>query len=106
MTEPLIRRAGSEDAEALAEIGARTFTETFAHLYTPQDLATFLAEGHSVEAVRADLADPRKAMWIVEAAGRPIGYALAGPCELPHDEVTPACGELKRIYMLQGFPGG
>jgi len=106
MTEPTIRRAGSADAGVLADLGARTFTETFAHLYSPQDLAAFLADGHSVAAVSADLADPKKAMWIVEQGGRAIGYALACPCDLPHGEVTPACGELKRFYLLRDSQGG
>ena len=35
-----------------------------------------------------------------------LGYALAGPCSLPHDEVTPACGELKRIYFRKARQGG
>jgi diamine N-acetyltransferase len=103
---PAIRRAGPDDAEVLSELGARTFSDTFAHLYDPQDLRVFLAEAYGLERTRADLADPAKAHWLVEADGRPIGYALAGPCALPHDEVTPACGELKRLYFLKDQQGG
>jgi diamine N-acetyltransferase len=105
-TQPVIRRAGPADAETLAALGARTFSETFAHLYDPEDLRVFLAEAYSLERTRADLADPAKASWLVEADGEAIGYALAGPCGLPHDEVTPACGELKRIYFLKSHQGG
>lgn len=106
MVEPLIRRAGPADAEALAEIGAATFAETFAHLYPPHDLARFLAEAYGLERTRADLADPQKAAWIVEADGQVVGYAQVGPCGLPHPEVTPACGELKRFYLLKPWQGG
>lgn len=105
MPEPVIRRAGPVDAEALSDLGARTFTETFAHLYDPEDLAGFLEEAYGLERTRSDLADPHKASWLVEVDGHPIGYALAGPCGLPHAEVTPGCGELKRIYFLQGHQG-
>src|SRR5476651_25883 len=97
---PTIRRAGPADAQALAAIGQATFTETFAHLYPLEDLAAFLAEAHSVERARADLVNPAKAVWLVEADGAAVGYALAGPAKLPHPEVTPACGELDRIYLL------
>ena len=100
-----IRRAGLDDAEALARIGAATFTETFGHLYPPADLAAFLDESHSVARARADLADPAKAAWLVEAEGETVGYALVGPCKLPHPEVTPACGELDRIYILASHRG-
>jgi GNAT superfamily N-acetyltransferase len=83
-----------------------SFSDTFAHLYDPQDLADYLAEAYSLERTRADLADPAKAQWLVEDAGAPIGYALAGPCALPHAEVTPRCGELKRIYFVKDRQGG
>lgn len=106
MADPVIRRAGSADAETLAELGARTFVETFAHLYDPADLSAYLAEAYDLGRTRADLADPAKALWLVEADGRAIGYALAGPCNLPHDAVTPACGELKRIYFRKHAQGG
>jgi diamine N-acetyltransferase len=105
MPEPLIRRAGPADAEVLAALGARTFADTFAHLYPPQDLQAFLADAYSVERTRADLANPAMALWIVEADGKAVGYALAGPCALPHPDVTPASGELKRIYFLKGWQG-
>src|SRR5690606_19037438 len=42
-----IRRAGPGDAAALAELGAKTFTLTFGHMYPPEDLAAYLAESHS-----------------------------------------------------------
>ena len=105
MSAPTIRRAVPDDAQALSRIGAETFTETFGHLYPPQDLADFLVYAYSLERTRADLADPAKASWLVEADGKVVGYALAGPCDLPHDEVTPACGELKRLYMLKRLQG-
>lgn len=104
--QPTIRRATAGDAETLSVLGARTFRETFAHLYAPEDLETFLAEAYGLERTRADLDDPAKAAWLAEADGQAIGYALAGPCQLPHNAVTPACGELKRIYFLKAHQGG
>ena len=106
ISEPTIRRAGPADAETLAALGERTFRETFEHLYAPEDLKAFLADAYGLERTRADLADPAKASWLVEAGGEAIGYALAGPCGLPHDAVTPACGELKRIYFRKDRQGG
>lgn len=106
MQEPQIRRAGPEDADALAAIGKATFTETFAHLYPPEDLAAFLEEAYGLARTRADLADPQKAAWLVEANGAAVGYALAGPCGLPHPDATPACGELKRFYLLRTHQKG
>jgi GNAT superfamily N-acetyltransferase len=106
MQAPVVRRATLDDAEALAAIGAATFTETFGSLYPPHDLAAFLAEQHTPAAARADLADPAKAAWLALSDGEAVGYALAGACSLPHPEVRPEDGELKRIYLLRGAQNG
>jgi diamine N-acetyltransferase len=106
IAEPIIRRAGPADANALAAIGARTFVETFGHLYPKRDLDAYLAKAYSLEAARAELADPKCAVWLVEASGETVGFALAGPCGLPHPGVTQACGELKRIYLIKSAQNG
>jgi ribosomal protein S18 acetylase RimI-like enzyme len=106
MPQPVIRRGRSADAQALSAIGAATFRETFGHLYPAEDLKAFLAEAYSLDRARADVADPAKASWIVEAGDQVVGYALAGPCGLPHPEMTPASGELKRIYLTKAWQGG
>jgi ribosomal protein S18 acetylase RimI-like enzyme len=106
LQEPILRRATPADVEALAAVGVATFSETFGHLYPPQDLAHFLAEAHAPARLQADLADPQMAVWLAEAAGETIGYALAGPCDLPHPHVAPGDGELKRLYLLGGAQRG
>ena len=94
-----IRKAGPEDAAALAEVGRDTFVETFAHLYPPEDLQAFLAQSYSAEAFARHLPAAEHGFWIAERDGRAVGYVQAGPCTLPHAEVTPACGEVKRLYV-------
>ncbi|HSD17008.1 MAG TPA: GNAT family N-acetyltransferase [Thermomonas sp.] len=106
MTEANIRRATIEDAAALAELGAATFIESFGQLYVPRDLQAFLDESHTVDAYAKVLANPGYALWVAEKVGRAIGYAQAGPCSLPHDEVKPGDGELKRLYLLRSEQNG
>lgn len=105
MPKTTIRRAGAEDASTLADLGARTFATTFGHLYPVADLAAFLEATHTPDKVAAELAVPRMAAWLAEREGVAIAYALAGPCALPHPEVTGQCGELKRIYVLSEAQG-
>jgi GNAT superfamily N-acetyltransferase len=105
MTNPVtLRVATPADADILADLGTHTFTQTFGHLYPPKDLATFLVT-HAAPAYAAYASDPLYRLWLAEQDGAAIGYALAGPCELPHDEVTPDCGELKRIYVDRSAQG-
>jgi len=102
----VIRRATPKDAETLSEVGRATFVETFGHLYPAEDLARFLEQAHGLKRVRQILAHPHKASWIVEEDGKVVGYALAGPCDLPHPDVRPQDGELKRLYLLKDYQGG
>ncbi len=105
MTEISIRRAGPEDAAVLAEVGRDTFVETFAHLYPPEDLKAFLSASYSPAAFAWFLGAEAHGLWLAESNGRAVGYAQAGPCALPHPEVTPACGELKRLYVRRETQG-
>ena len=52
-----IRRGEARDAAALAELGARTFSDTFLADNDPADIAAFLAETFSAEKQAAELAD-------------------------------------------------
>lgn len=98
----LIRRATPADAEQLCALSERTFVETFGHLYPPEDLACYLTRAYPVETQREQLASGDYAAWLLEEAGQAIGFALAGPCGLPHPQVRPGDGELKRLYVLAG----
>jgi len=101
-----IRRADGGDAAALAALGADTFTITFGHLYPPEDLAAFLADSHSPASYARLLQDGRYALWLLEDGARAVGFAVAGPCGLPHPEVAPGDGELKRLYLLPEVQSG
>ena len=102
----VIRRAIPADAPTLAALGARTFVESFGQLYTAQDLQAFLDESHSEASYAKVLADPAYALWLAERDGEAIGYAQAGPCGLPHADVKPEDGELKRLYLRRDAQNG
>ena len=102
MTEPRIREAGPQDAGLLAERGRQTFTETFGRLYPPADLAAFLESAYDEGALRAQITAPGAAAWLLMIGGDALGYAQVGPCGLPHPQVQPRSGELKRLYLRSG----
>ena len=104
--EPVIRRATPDDAGLVARLATRTFTETFGHLYPDEDLQAFLAASYAVERQRIILSHPDYAVWLLEHDGEAIGHAAAGPCGLPHAEVAPDDGELKRLYVLKEWQNG
>jgi ribosomal protein S18 acetylase RimI-like enzyme len=101
---PTVRRATPDDAAQLAVLGAATFTETFGHLYPPEDLRTFLAGSHSADAWARVLADPQRAVWIaVPADSTPIGFIAVGACKLPIENREPTAGEVQQLYVLAQY---
>lgn len=100
-----VRRAGTADAAVVSAIAERTFVQAFGHLYPAQDLEYFLAESYSVERQRIILETPGYAIWLLEHEGQAVGHAAAGPCGLPHPDVRPGDGELKRLYVLAEHQG-
>jgi len=97
------RDAVTIDASALAQLGRDTFTETFGHLYKPEDLAAFLVS-HNEAGWAAELADPAFAVRLVLDGETAIGYAKVGPPSLPFDPAGPSI-ELRQFYIIKPWHG-
>ncbi len=100
----LFRLATPADAAALAAFAARTFCETFAHLYPPNDLAAYLAKSYG-EAIQGEEIESVETVTLLafdDAAL--IGYAQSGPMDLriAHD---PGDLELYRLYVAAEAKG-
>jgi ribosomal protein S18 acetylase RimI-like enzyme len=103
-----VRRATEADAEALSELAASTFFETFEHDNTPEDMQRYLAEAFTPERQAAEIADPAGTVLVAErreGAGGLVGYAhvVSGPA--PVAVRGPAPIELKRLYVARSCHG-
>src|SRR5437868_12710878 len=108
MTErivPTIRRATNADAALLAELGARTFYETFAADNTPEDMAAYLAEAFTTEQLATELADSNRNFLIVDIDGRAGGYAQLRVGDVPSCVSGAQPIELARLYVAQEWLG-
>ena len=103
MSEIRFRNAAHSDAAALASLGRRTFTETFGHLYTPENLAAFLLN-HAEERWEEELANPNLSVRVAEAEGELVAYAKLGPPTLPFEPRGPSI-ELRQFYLLKPWQG-
>ncbi|MEO6951323.1 MAG: GNAT family N-acetyltransferase [Polyangia bacterium] len=95
-----IRRATPADAVLLSALSRETFVETFGHLYARADLHTFLDETYAPSELARLLSNPELACWLAYDLDVAVGHALAGPCSLPHEDVRPDHGEVKRLYLV------
>lgn len=106
MTPVVWRKAGLEDADALAHLGAATFLATFAFDHPGKPLIEHLNAEHSPTYYADKLANPDVDIIIGETPlGAPVGYVMMVPPEHPKLQQDGDI-ELKRIYLLQPWQGG
>jgi ribosomal protein S18 acetylase RimI-like enzyme len=102
-----IRRAVSADAPTLSKLSADTFVETFGHLYSAKDLEDYLAHAYTESSYLDGLNELGFAAWLLEnAEGTPLGFAYAGPADIPHDDVQPGDMQLVRLYLMKSAQSG
>ncbi|MDV6330207.1 GNAT family N-acetyltransferase [Asticcacaulis sp. 201] len=91
---------------ALSQLAADTFTETFGHLYPPEDLDAFLVKSYAPDVLTRETADPAQFWRIVFDGENAVAYLHCGPVGLPHPDADPAReGELKRLYVHSSQQG-
>ena len=104
-TDLMIRRANLDDASLLTELGARTFSETFAADNTLEDMAAYLASSFNLAQQTAELADPASTFLIAEVGGVAAGYARLHAGE-PAEGIEGAKPvELVRLYVSREWLG-
>ena len=99
------RDAREGDAEALSEIGAATFAETFGHLYPPGDLKRYLEETYALERMREDVRDPDVEIRMAFSGKKMAAYCKIGPVKLPFDAGPEPSLELHRVYVYRSQQG-
>ena len=100
-----IRRATIDDASLLADLGARTFYETFAVDNTPEDMAAYLAASFSPALQAKEITNPNTTLLIAEIDGIAAGYAKLELSAPPSCITGPNPVELSRLYVSREFIG-
>ena len=104
-TALVIRRAEPGDANMLAELGARTFRDTFAADNRPEDMDAYLASAFSLEQTTRELSDPRSTWLVAEIDGAPAGYAKLHTGHVSDAVKGARPIELARLYAAQEWLG-
>jgi diamine N-acetyltransferase len=104
MNHVAIRRAQLSDVQPLTALAVRTFTDTFGHLYPPEDLSAFVQDTQSVARYTEVLNDPDVAVWLADVDDyQAVGFVSAGRCKLPVPDMAPNAGEIRQLYVLKQF---
>ena len=100
-----IRRAALSDAAVLAELAARTFTETFASDNSPADLAAHLRNSYGLAQQSAEIEDPDVTTLLALQREDAIGFAQVRRKAAPSCVIGECPIELHRFYLTQSAQG-
>ena len=100
-----VRNATDADAGLLAEVGARTFSDTFAADNSPEDMAAYLSTAFGPSLQAAELADPSATFLIAEVDGEAAGYAKLQVNDAPDCVTGGKPIELVRLYAERKYHG-
>ncbi|RGP73895.1 gnat family acetyltransferase [Fusarium sporotrichioides] len=96
-----IRPATLSDVSTISELGARVFSVTFGHSVEPHELAAFLEESYTKEAITSDINDTNKDIIVATNSDNEFlgfAYLTRGSTE-PCVEDLEKTVELQRIYV-------
>jgi diamine N-acetyltransferase len=99
------RRATTADAALLAELGASTFTETFADANDPADFTAYMAVAFGESIQRAELEDADVTVIFAEREGEAVGYVLLRERRAPAMVAADEALEIARLYTRRSAIG-
>lgn len=103
MSDIVYRDATEDDAAALAAFAARTFVQTFGHLYPPEDLSAYLAAKYGAATQAREIRDPTTRYRLALRDGEIVGYCMMGALDIDVDDA--AALELHRLYVDKDLKG-
>jgi GNAT superfamily N-acetyltransferase len=100
-----LRYATADDNHLLAELGAKTFYDTFATDNTPENMAAYLAASFSPEKQAAELGEPGSVFLIAEIGAAVVGFARLKEGPAPEGITGEHPIEIVRIYACKEWIG-
>jgi GNAT superfamily N-acetyltransferase len=101
MTEIGIRFANTTDITILANIGSKTFYETFADTNTKEDMDKYLLETFTIDKIKGEVENKYTKFLLAVCKNEIVGYAkLREDRNGAHFKETDAI-EIERIYVLK-----
>ncbi|MHC4170919.1 MAG: GNAT family N-acetyltransferase [Planctomycetota bacterium] len=100
-----IRPAEQRDADLLADLGARTFSDTYSSILPARDLDHYLREAFSTEQMLDDIANPEVLLFVGSISNTVCSYIKLEPT--PPRKIVHGANpiELLRLYVLPRWKG-
>ena len=94
-----IRLADDGDAELLADLGRRTFDETFAASNKSEDMDDYLKTAFAIDRIVDELRQEETTFFIADALTKPVGFAKFESARPPECVTGPSPVRLHKLYV-------
>lgn len=94
-----IRAADIGDADVLADLGRRTFHDTFAAQNKPEDMDAYMSDAFTVERITAAIRQQGAVWLLAEVPPKVVGFAMLAPEPPPPCVTTPSPVRLVKLYV-------
>jgi diamine N-acetyltransferase len=95
-----IRIATPDDAELIADLSQKTFSETFGYLNTKKNMDKFMRHQFTREMLIAEVSEPGNIFLLAFNTENPVGYVRLREGEKPHSFGDKDAIEIARIYVV------
>jgi GNAT superfamily N-acetyltransferase len=100
-----IKKVTIEDLKTLQFISEKTFTETFAAVNTPENLANYIEQSFNSEQLSMEINNQNSQFYLAFSATEAVGYLKINFGDAQTETLTKNAIEIHRIYVLQAFHG-
>ena len=100
-----VRRATAADAKIVAELGQRTFEETFSDTNTAEDMEKYLRENFSEEQIKSEMENANSIFFVASIAGKAAAYMKLNTKNAQTEPRGDNALEIQRLYVLAAFKG-
>lgn len=100
-----IRKATITDLETLQKLSIQTFTETFAAVNTPENIANYINESFNAVQLTTELNNVNSQFYVAYSNAEAVGYLKINFGDAQTETINENALEVHRIYVLQTFHG-
>jgi ribosomal protein S18 acetylase RimI-like enzyme len=100
-----IQKATLNDLEILQKISIQTFTETFAAVNTPDNLANYINDSFNTKQLTTELSNRNSMFYLAYSNAVAVGYLKINFGDAQTETHDQNALEVHRIYVLQTFHG-
>ncbi|WP_421943133.1 GNAT family N-acetyltransferase [Pedobacter sp.] len=105
MESIVIERAKPGDVKKLQEIGRFTFSESFAHLNSEEDMQNYLEQSFAEEKLNIELTNKDSQIYFALSDERIVGYLKINVRSAQTENIDINAFEIERIYVMKEFHG-